>query len=253
MSAERQEQIRTLLQEHGNLSVAELAKQLRVSEMTIRRELRTLSAQGLVQRAHGRALYPPITSDASFFMRLGEAESEKNAIGRLAAEMIKERESVILDAGTTTLAAAKFIHKNCVVISNSLPISSVLANRGEEITVLVTGGEVRGATQALVGPMARLAIANFNADKVFLAATGVSIERGLSTDNMLESEVKQAMLAGAKQVILLAHSQKFGKVYYHTFAQWDKVHTVITDSGLPEKTHRELEALGVEVLIALDQ
>lgn len=250
MSAERQEQICLLLQEHGNLTVAELAQQFGVSEMTIRRELKALSDQGLILRTHGRALYPQDSPETSFFMRLGEAATEKNAIGRLAAEMIKERESIILDAGTTTLAAAKFIHKPCVVITNSLPISSVLASRSEEMTVLVTGGEIRGTTQALVGPMTRLAMSNFNADKVFLAATGVSTERGLSTDNMMESEVKQAMLAGARQVILLAHSQKFGNVYYHTFAQWDKVHTVITDSGLPEKTRRELESLGVEVIIA---
>lgn len=250
MSTARQEQICLLLQEHGNLTVAELAQQFGVSEMTIRRELKALSDQGLVLRTHGRALYPQKTSETSFFMRLGEAEVEKNLIGRFAAGMIKEKESIILDAGTTTLAVAKFIHTPCVVITNSLPISSVLAARSEEITVLVTGGEVRGATQALVGPMTRIAISNFNADKVFLAATGVSIERGLSTDNMLESEVKQAMLAGARQVILLAHSKKFGNVHYHTFAQWDKVHTVITDLGLPENTRRELESLGVEVIIA---
>lgn len=253
MGTERQEQIRNLLQIHGNLTVGELAQQFDVSEMTIRRDLKVLSALGLVQREHGRALSPSKMAEPRFIKRLGEADAQKNAIGRLAAELIKERDSIILDAGTTTLAVASFIDKPCVVITNSLLISAVLAENDEAITVLVTGGEVRGATQALVGPMARLAIADFNADKVFLAATGVSIDRGLSTDNMLESEVKQAMLANAKQVILVAHSGKFGQVYYHTFAQWDKVHTVITDSGLPEDSRRELENWGIEVLIAEEE
>ncbi|MEW6065028.1 MAG: DeoR/GlpR family DNA-binding transcription regulator [Bacillota bacterium] len=250
MSGERQEKIRLLLQEHGHLTVSELAQRFDVSEMTVRRDLKALAALGLVQREHGRALYPQTASDARFFIRLGEAEREKTAIGRLAAELVAEGETIILDAGTTTLAVAQSINKPCVVITNSLPIASVLANPGEETTVLVTGGEVRGTTHALVGPMARAGFAGFNADKVFLAATGVSIERGLSANNMLESEVKQAMLVAAREVILVAHSEKFNQVYYHTFAQWDKIHTVITDSGLPEETRRELENLGVKVLIA---
>lgn len=250
MSVERQEKIRLLLQEHGRLTVSELAQRFDVSEMTIRRDLKALAALGLVQREHGRALYPQAASDARFFTRLGEAEREKTAIGRLAAELVAEGESIILDAGTTTLAVAQWLNKPCVVITNSLPIASVLAGSGEEMTVLVAGGEVRGTTQALVGPMTRAGFAGFNADKLFLAATGVSIERGLSTNNMMESEVKQAMLAAARQVILMAHSEKFGQIYYHTFAHWDKVHTVITDSGLPKETRKELENLGVEVLIA---
>lgn len=250
MSTERQENICFLLQEHGNLTVAELAQRFGVSEMTIRRDLKALAALGLVQREHGRALYPPVSpSDARFLTRLGEAEREKTLIGRLAADLVSEGDSIILDAGTTTLAVAQALNKPCVAITNSLPIATVLLNR-PELTLLVTGGEVRGTTHALVGPMARAGFAGFNADKLFLAATGVSIERGLSTDNMLESEVKQAMLAAAKQVILVSHSDKFGQVYYHTFAYWDKVHTLVTDSRLPNNTRQELENLGIKVLIA---
>ncbi|GAB6159284.1 DeoR/GlpR family DNA-binding transcription regulator [Desulfotomaculum varum] len=250
MIGERQEKIRLLLQEHGHLTVAELAQHFEVSEMTIRRDLKALAALGLVQREHGRALYPPATGIASFVTRLGEAEREKTAIGRLAADLVAEGDTVILDAGTTTLAVAQFIHKSCVVITNCLPIASELANRREDVTVLVAGGEVRGTTNALVGPLARAGFAGFNADKLFLAATGVSLERGLSTNNMLESEIKQAMLDAAREVILVAHSGKFNHVYYHTFARWDRIHTVVTDTGLPAEIRRELENLGIKVLLA---
>lgn len=249
MSTERQEKIRFLLQEHGNLTVTELAQRFEVSEMTIRRDLKALANLGLVQREHGRALYPQISYDARFLTRLGEAEREKTAIGRLAADMVAEGDSIILDAGTTTLAMAQSLNKSCVVITNSLPIASVLSIN-EEMTVLVAGGQVRGSTNALVGPMTRVGFEGFNASKLFLAATGVSIERGLSTDNLLELEVKQTMISAADEVILLAHSEKFGKVYYHTFARWDKIHTVITDPGLPQEVRQELEKLGVKVLIA---
>ncbi len=244
----RQEEIRSLLEEHGNLTVAELAQHFNVSEMTIRRDLKTLAALGLVQREHGRALHPQ-NADGLFLARLGEAEREKTLIGRLAAGLVSEGESLILDAGTTTLAVARALDKKCVVITNSLPIAGVLGNR-EGVTVLVSGGEVRGTTYALVGPMARAGFGGFNADKLFLAASGLSLERGLSTANMLESEVKQAMLAAAREVILVAHSGKIGQVYYHTFTHWDRIDVLVTDARLPAETRRELENLGVKVLIA---
>ena len=250
MSSERQDEIHFLLQEHGNLTVTELAQRLQVSEMTIRRDLKNLAALGLIQRQHGRAIYPPITPmDTLLMMSMGEAEREKARIGQLAATLINEGDSIILDAGTTTLAVARAIHTKCTVITNSLPIASVLGNRAE-ITVLMTGGEVRTNTFALVGPMTRGFLEGFNADKLFLGATGVNVARGLSTANMLESEVKQTMLKVAKDAILVAHSAKIGQVRYHTFALWDSVHTLVTDSGLASSIKEELTLLGVNVLLA---
>ncbi|MDA8227957.1 MAG: DeoR/GlpR family DNA-binding transcription regulator [Desulfitobacterium hafniense] len=251
MSSDRQEEIRFLLQEHGHLTVTELAQRLNVSEMTIRRDLKTLASMGLVQREHGKAIYPnnQVSTDPLFLTRLGEAEREKTLIGRAAAELINDGESIILDAGTTTLALAQALTKTTVAITNSLPIASVLGSK-EKVTTLITGGEVRGTTFALVGPMTRSSFAGFNADKVFLAATGVSIEKGLSTTSMLESEVKQAMIKAAKKVILLAHSAKLGQVYYHTFANWDVVDILITDSRLPKGMQEELTKVGVHVIIA---
>ena len=249
MARERKEEIRLLLQEHGQLTVIELAKLLGVSEMTIRRDLRNLASLGLIQREHGKAFYlEQQPQDALFLNRLGEAEKEKSAIGAVAASLISEGESVILDAGTTTLAVAQAISQKCVVITNSLPIAGVLGDK-DGVSVLVTGGELRGTTYALVGPLTRSAFANFNANKLFLGATGVDLERGLSTANMLESEVKQSMLEAAQEVILVAHSKKIGQIYFHTFAGWDKISKLITDRGLSEQSRLTLESLGVEVIV----
>jgi len=250
VSLERQDEIHSLLQEHGNLTVIELAKRFRVSEMTIRRDLKNLAALGLIQREHGRAIYPPIVQmDQLLMMSKGEAEGEKTKIGQLAATLISEGDSIILDAGTTTLAVARALNKECNVITNSLSIGCVLADR-EEVTLLMTGGEVRNNTYAMVGPITRSAFTGFNADKLFLGARGVNLERGLSTTNMLESEVKQAMLNVAKEVILVAHSAKIGQIFFHTFAQWNSVHTLVTDSGLPEPVRERLIGMGVKVLLA---
>ncbi len=250
VSTDRQEEIQRLLRKHGHLTVSDLAQRCRVSDMTIRRDLKAMAALGLVQREHGRALFHQHSSSGEIFWdRLGEAEREKSLIGRLAAGLVDQKESIILDAGTTTLAVARALTQECVVITNSLPIAGSLGNN-PNMTVILTGGELRGDTNALVGPLARDCFKGFNADKLFLASTGVSIERGLSTTNMLESEVKQAMIKAAKEVILVAHSKKIGQVYYHTFAQWDKVHVVITDPLIPEQVRKELESLGVKVLVA---
>ncbi|MGC7873088.1 DeoR/GlpR family DNA-binding transcription regulator [Desulfosporosinus sp. SYSU MS00001] len=249
MSSERQDEIQWLLQEHGNLTVTELAKRFNVSEMTIRRDLKNLAALGLIQREHGRAIYPPVLPTEILMMSMGEAEREKARIGHLAATLIAEGDSVILDAGTTTLGVAQALTTKCTVITNSIPIAGVLGNRNE-ITVLLTGGEVQGKNFALVGPMTRSVLKGFNADKLFLGATGVAIERGLSTANMLESEVKQEMLKVAKEVILVAHSAKIGQIYFHTFARWDSIQTLVTDSGLEEATRDKLISMGVKVLLA---
>jgi len=248
--SERQEEIMLLLQEHGHLTVSELARHFAVSDMTIRRDLKVLTTLGLIQREHGKALHPAHSvSEEVFWQRLGEADREKVLIGRLAASMVADGDSIILDAGTTTLALARALTQKCVVFTNSLPIAGTLSYR-PEMTVILTGGEVRGATNALVGPMTRESFIGFNADKLFLAATGVSVERGLSTASMLESEVKQTMLKAAKEVFLVADSKKLGKVFCHTFANWDKIDFLITDSMIKEPTRKELESIGVQVLIA---
>lgn len=249
MSSVRQDEIHSLLQEYGNLSVPELAKRFKVSEMTIRRDLKNLAALGLIQREHGRAIYPPAIPLEALAIKMGEAEREKTRIGHLAASLIREGDSVIFDAGTTTLAVAQALNTKCTAITNSIPIAGILGNR-KDISVILTGGEVRDETFALVGPITRSVLKGFNADKLFLGATGVSVEHGLSTTNMLESEVKQEMLKLAKEVILVVHSAKIGEVYFHTFARWDSVDTLITDSGLPEAIREKLSSLGVKVLLA---
>ncbi|MGI6449639.1 MAG: DeoR/GlpR family DNA-binding transcription regulator [Desulfitobacteriia bacterium] len=251
MTAARQEKIRFLLQKHGHLTVAELAGRFGVSEMTIRRDLKQLASMGLVQREHGKAIYPQNiqTRNGIFISRLGEAYKEKIAIGKAAANLINEGDSLILDSGTTTLAIALALEKKCIVVTNSLPVADILGVK-KDITTVLTGGEVQRTTCSLMGPMTRENLAGFNADKLFLAATGVSSEKGLSTTSMAESEVKQAMINSAKEVILVAHSSKLEQIYYHTFAKWDKINRFITDTSADLNLVQKIRQNGVEVILA---
>lgn len=248
LSAERQQEIRFILKEQGYLTVSQLAKHFAVSEMTIRRDLKVLSSMGLIQREHGGATYPPKLPEDNFYNRLVEAEGEKAGIGRIAATLIQPGDSIILDSGTTTLAVAQALTQECTVITNSLPIATVLTGQ-KDVSVLLTGGEVRDSTYALVGPITHSTLRSFNVDKVFLGVTGFSLDRGLTTTNLLESEVKQTMIQASKEVIVVAHSQKFAQVYYHTFADWDQIHTLITDRGIPQTVKIDLEMRGVRILI----
>lgn len=251
MTAGRQEKIRFLLQRHGYLTVADLAQRFNVSEMTIRRDLKELAAMGMVQREHGKAVYPqnPQPRNGIFISRLGEAHKEKLAIGRAAADLVQEGESIILDSGTTTLAVALSINQKCIVVTNSLPVADVLGVR-QDINTVLTGGEVQRTTYSLMGPLTRESISGFNADKLFLAATGVSVDKGLSTMSMMESEVKQAMINAAKEVILVAHSAKLDKTFYHTFVKWDKVDIFITDSEADPILLKRIDDQGVKVIVA---
>lgn len=249
MTAARQEKIRFLLQKHGHLTVAELAEQFNVSEMTIRRDLKQLASMGLVLREHGKAVYPqsPQARNADFFTRLGEAHNEKIAIAQAAVDLVSEGESIILDSGTTTLAIALALTKKCIVVTNSLPVADILGMK-QDVTTILTGGEVQRITYSLMGPMTRESLSGFNADKLFLAATGISIEKGLSTTSMAESEVKQAMINSAKEVILVAHSAKLEQIYYHTFAKWEKINKFITDNGADLQLLKKIREHGVEVI-----
>jgi len=251
VTAARQEKIRFLLQKHGHLTVSQLAEQFCVSEMTIRRDLKQLASMGLVQREHGKAVYPqnPQVRNAVFITRLGEAHTQKLAIGKSAAGLVDEGDSIILDSGTTTLAISLGLTQKCIVVTNSLPVADVLGMR-PNVTTILTGGEVQRTTYSLMGPMTRESLEGFNADKLFLAATGVNVEKGLSTTSMAESEVKQAMINSAKEVILVAHSDKLEQIYYHNFAKWEKINKFITDSQANMEVIEQIKKKGVEVIIA---
>lgn len=250
MNKLRQEKIRFLLQKHGQLTVAELAEQFEVSEMTVRRDLKELAAKGLVQREHGKAVFPQ--DDKNIIdpkTWLGIAHQEKTAIGKIAASLVKEGETVILDSGTTTMAVAIALTRRCFVITNSLRVANVLGTQ-HEITTILTGGEVQKNTLALMGPMVRESLDGFNADKLFLCATGISVDKGLSTTSMAESEVKQAMLNTAKEVILVAHSEKIGLIFHHSFAKWEKINKFITDAKADSDLIAKIQKNGVEVILA---
>lgn len=249
---ERLSKIVELLAGDRRATVSDLSRLLDVSESTIRRDLSLLQKQGLVKRTHGGAVPAASTAfEPSFVQKEIEFIEEKDLIGRKAAEMIEEGETVILDSGTTTLQIARHCkHKrNLSVVTNSVHIALELSG-SQEIEVIVVGGSLRKNTYALVGPVAEDGLRGLYADKVFLGVNGISPDQGLSTPNIVEASVKRVMLESAREAIVVADHSKVGRATFASIAPIHRIQALISDPGLSELDQRAIEERGVRVILA---
>lgn len=246
---ERQEQIVALLKAEGEVKIAALSKQFQVTEMTIRRDLEKLEQLTLLYRTLGGAI-----SSTSVDMPLGERTSvrtdEKAAIGRAAAQLIRPGEAVFLDAGTTTLQIARRIPKGAdiTVVTNALNVAAEL--NGRQVQTLVIGGVLREATSSLVGPFAEEIMQKMAYDRVFLGASGFTLEHGFNNSNVYEAELKRiAMTKGAEVNMVLDHT-KFGYQSLASFATLRQVNRIITNAAPPDEIVAACREAGVDLLIA---
>ena len=231
----RRRKILELLEQQGNVKVEELAGIFDVSQVTIRKDLAELEEQGMLQRTYGGAVYSHRSRfNASFFQRLKMRSSSKNVIASAALAYIHEGDTIILDAGSTTLALAQILpsrFRSLYVITNSVPAALELSQAGYEI--LLVGGQVRNHSLALIGPAAIKTLETYHADRAFLGTSGATLTHGYSTPNPLDAAVKQAMMRSADETYVLTDSTKFGHACLASFASLKEVHLVITDFGMP--------------------
>src|SRR6476620_9736135 len=181
---ERQKQILSLLARQRRLSVTDIVKQFSISEATARRDLETLASQGKVQRVHGGVIAveqaPP---ELPILERKNEQVDEKERIGRAAASLVAEKETIFLGSGTTVLEVARNLrhHKQLTVVTNCLPVLNMLAGL-KEITVISLGGMLRESELSFIGHITEQALAELRVDKVFMGTRGLSLEHGLTND-----------------------------------------------------------------------
>jgi DeoR family transcriptional regulator, fructose operon transcriptional repressor len=250
--AERQQEIVRLARRHGRVDVADLAALMDVTTETVRRDLTTLERQGLVRRVHGGALpVDRLRFEPGVAERSGAMAAEKERIAKAALAEVPEAGTILLDGGTTTAALAECMpdDRDLTVVTNSLPNALTLSAR-PRLTVLVLGGRVRGRTLAQVDRWALQSLREITVDIAFLGANGVSVEGGLTTPDLAESDVKQAMVGASRRVVLLADHSKIGVDHFATFARLDEIDLLICDSGLDEATAHDLEAAGPQVVRA---
>ncbi len=246
---ERRMKIAELLSKDKSMTVSELSEILGVSESTVRRDLRMLEMDGFIQRTHGGAILNTHTHYEPSFVEKEDYElPSKMQIGKMAASLIEEGDSVIFDAGTTTLMIAKSLQDiHLTVVTNSPIIAIELSNRNN-IELIVTGGIERLNTKALVGPIAEMVIRNFKVDKAFIGANAISYENGLMTPDIIEANTKKAMIDVSNEVYAVVDHTKFGKKSFVKFADISDITAIITDDELDYEIVRKYEQANVDVL-----
>ncbi len=248
---ERRQEIRILVRQQGRGDVVELADRFDVTPETIRRDLTDLERLGVLRRVHGGAI--PIErfrAEPAVAEKAASMAREKGRIGAAALPFVPDNGTVLLDAGTTTLALARsFPDRELTVFTNSLPVGLELAAR-RSVQLYVIGGRVRGRTLAHVGEWALRQLTDLRVDVAFIGTNGLTVSRGLSTPDPSEAVVKGAMCRAAQQVVVLADHTKVGEEDTVRFASIEQVDALVTDSGLARAHVQALEEAGVEVVLA---
>jgi DeoR family glycerol-3-phosphate regulon repressor len=248
----------TKVQQHGIVRISDLSSMLGVSDMTVRRDIDTLAASGLLQKVHGGAKVPGSlrTDEPGFEKKSMQEESEKSAIAREALSFVTPGSAIGLSAGTTTWTLAKMLStvEGLTIVTNSIRIADVFyravaRKEGNRTSVILTGGE-RTPSDALVGPIAISALGQLHLDTLFLGVHGVETRAGFTTPNLLEAETNRAFAATARNVVVLADHTKWGTVGMSTIAKLSEVDTLITDDAMPQDARETLNGMIDEVRYA---
>ena len=246
---ERRRRIVDILHTNERAQVDELAVELGVSESTIRRDLQLLSRRGVVVRTHGGVL-PPSRFEPTFREKETEHPAQKKAIARAAARLVEAGQTVFLDAGTSTLELARLLRgrTDVTIATNSVSIAMELAS---STNLVLSGGSVKEATLALVGPLAERAIEQMHPDIAFIGMNGVSVEAGFTTPTWEEAATKSRMIQAARVAVVLADNSKLGAVTFAHVARLDEVQVLITDDQASSDEVARLRESGLEVQLAL--
>ncbi len=252
MTLERQEQIVTLVNEVGSITVAELSDQFGVSEATVRRDLIALTERNLVRRTHGGIMRigTVATTESPIILRQGEHAAEKERIGAAAAGLIRNGETLLLAGGSTGLAVARHLdrHSNLTIITESLLVVQELLRQGHHRLIML-GGMIDADEQAVRGTLARQMLEQLCVDKIIIGARAVSVKRGISAETPEEAEFLRAFLNCGDQAILVTDSSKFHLSALAQLAPLTAVQTLVTDSNIDEDSAQQVRELEIELLV----
>jgi DeoR/GlpR family transcriptional regulator of sugar metabolism len=252
LAAERRRLIAESVRARGVVSVAEMADALGTTEITLRRDLHAMAKDGLLVRTHGGAIRPSgVGHEPSYSEKAQQAAGEKAAIARLAVEMVRPGDSIVLGPGTTTLALARLlVHSpELTVVTNSLLVAQALME-APRVEVILTGGTLRRSIHALVGPATEESVRALRASQAFISGNGFTADRGLSTPSPVVAATDRALAGAAQHVVVLADYTKIGEETMCQTVPAARVHTLITDSKATPKELEAIRGVGVEVRVA---
>lgn len=253
----RQARIVERLQSEPVVDVASLSAEFGVSSVTIRSDLDALDRQNLIRRVRGGAMAvrparferPNLIADHGF-------DDRKARIGVMAARMVRSGETIILDAGTTSMAMASALHEDLtdvLVVTSSLEIA-LIVHQHPGLSVIITGGKLKKSglnvgSHALVSPFGTLLLERINADAAFVCCSGIHADRGFTNAHLEEIEIKRAMIASARRIVMLGDSGKIGHVAGAQIATLSEVTTLISDVDAKSADIAALEAAGLQVIL----
>ena len=245
LTDERRTKILQIAESLGFVSLQRLVTELGASESTVRRDLEYLDAQGQLHRTRGGAAYAG-DSLTDFDIRQNQSSVEKRKIAQRTAELILPGETVLLDGGTTTLEVARHLHgKSLQVVTNSLPIASLLMNQ-PEVELIFVGGYVYPKTGVALGEQSISALKTIHVSRLVMSTGGVTTD-GLFNSNALLVETERQMIESAQLVTLVADSSKFGRRALSHLCPLSAVDEVVTDDGVSEEWSQVLADNGIRL------
>ncbi len=247
---QRREQMMVLLAKHGFIPIADLAGMLGVSEMTVRRDLRALQESGQVQQVTGGGKVATVASEPAFMTKRVLQQTEKHAIAKASLRFIEPGMTIGLSAGTTTWTLAGLIQgfDHLTFVTNSTNIAIDLSGNGWS-DIILTGGNFRTPSDALVGPLAEHAIRRLHTDILFLGVHGVDPVHGISTPNLLEAAIDRAMMEHTSRVVVLFDHTKWDIVALAHIADVEEIDVAITDGLSGDRQQALLREAGVDVVV----
>ena len=248
---ERIQHILDLLAAKDELSNAELAGRLGVSEMTIRRDLSQLEGEGLLRRVHGGATRVVGSSiEPPFAMRARQHLDAKRAIGAAIAGHVRDGQTIVLDGGTTGTAIAEaLVGRKLTVCVLNLRVADIL-NRSPAARVMSPGGFIRHGEQSLSGPVTEHVLREHRFDLYIMTVSGISAEDGMTEWNVADAAAKRAALSSSARCIVACDSSKFGQTAFVRIAPLSAASLIVTDEALPADHLQALTACGAAVQIA---
>lgn len=246
---DRRKKIIDILNRQGKVKVVELSKLFCISEVTIRNDLSELEGIGILERIHGGAISTnKAYYNMSFHDRLKTNEDEKMRIAAMVAQMVLDGDTIMINSGTTTLFTIKELKnvKNLTIVTNSLSIAQEVGHYNN-IHVILLGGNLNSQYQFTYGDDTINQLKKYKADKLILAADGISIEEGVTTYHHLEAEVNRQMIARVNKTIVVADYTKIGRASFARIDSLENIDFLVTNHKANQDEIESLKEKGIEI------
>ncbi|BCW42674.1 DeoR family transcriptional regulator (plasmid) [Arthrobacter sp. StoSoilB3] len=233
------------------MTVTELADDLDISEVTIRRDLGELAEAGVLRRVRGGAVSVLMRGDGlPFAMRELDSADAKSRMGLAVAQAIRDGEAVAIDSGTTGEAVARSLVDRRLTVAPFSVQALMALSASAAVNLVLPGGAVRSTEGSIIGPLAEATLQNLRFDTAVLTCCGVSIQDGVMAHDIQDASVKRAMLRASRRVILVAEGAKFARSAMAVVCPLSAIDMLITDESMPAELREKVSADGIEVIVA---